>query len=197
MESRASGYYWDPFQGYWGVTQGGPLPPRILNFMVDAIIRNWVGLVAENKAGPDGFGQMVADKVVLFYTDDGLIASTNTLCLQWSFDVLVSLFEQFRLIMNVAKTLVMVFQSGPISGQQYNAAYERRMTREGDPHPARKLWRVVYRECVADMDSASMNSHLHTKHGSSGQSGAIIQPLPLTLPSKYRVTLLQTAKAID
>ena len=41
---------------YRGVTQGYPLSPSIFNVMVGAIIRNWVGMVAENKAGSEGFG---------------------------------------------------------------------------------------------------------------------------------------------
>ena len=30
-----------------GVTQGGPLPPKIFNVMVDAIVREWLLLVLE------------------------------------------------------------------------------------------------------------------------------------------------------
>ena len=45
----ASMYYRGPFQGSRGVTQGDPLPPRIFNGMVDEIVHNWVGLMAENE----------------------------------------------------------------------------------------------------------------------------------------------------
>ena len=35
---RAVGYYGGPFQDFCGVTQGGPLSPRIFNMMVDAVV---------------------------------------------------------------------------------------------------------------------------------------------------------------
>ena len=40
MVEMASGYYMDPFQGFWGVTQGGALSPKIFNFVVDVIVRH-------------------------------------------------------------------------------------------------------------------------------------------------------------
>ena len=57
----ASMYYRGPFQGSRGVTQGDPLPPWIFNGMVDEIVHNWVGLVAENEDGPEGFGYAVSE----------------------------------------------------------------------------------------------------------------------------------------
>ena len=115
MVERASRYYGDPFQGSWGANQGGPLSPRTLNLLVEAIVRNWVGMVVENKAIPDGFGYVVADKLEFFYADDSLILSTNPVCMQWGFDVLISLFEQVWIRRNVAKMMLMVCQTGPIT----------------------------------------------------------------------------------
>ena len=62
MAARACRYYGNTFQGYRSVTQGDPLSPLILNYMVDTIFRHWVGLVADNKAVPDGFGYTVTEK---------------------------------------------------------------------------------------------------------------------------------------
>ena len=81
MIARTSGYYGYPFRGYWSVTQGGSLYPYIFNFVVDVIVLDWVGIVTENEAGPSGFGYMVVEKMVLFYADYGLIASTNPMWL--------------------------------------------------------------------------------------------------------------------
>ena len=39
---RAAGYYGLPFKAERGVTQGGLLSPRIINPMVDAIVREWL-----------------------------------------------------------------------------------------------------------------------------------------------------------
>ena len=73
--------YEDFFQGLRGFTQGEPLPPQIFNVVVDMIVRQWVGIVVENEAVPDGFGHMVVDKQEFLYADDGLIVSTNPLCM--------------------------------------------------------------------------------------------------------------------
>ena len=41
MVTRAGGYYGDAFKGAWGVTQGDPLSPTILNVVVDAVVHHW------------------------------------------------------------------------------------------------------------------------------------------------------------
>lgn len=63
-----------------GVTQGGPLPPKIFNVMVDAIVREWLLLVleAEYSMPEEEIGGIVRLFAVLFYADDGyVIASTD------------------------------------------------------------------------------------------------------------------------
>ena len=42
MVVKAGGYYGSAFQGFRGVTQEDPLPPTILNVVVDAVVRHWV-----------------------------------------------------------------------------------------------------------------------------------------------------------
>ena len=83
--------------------------------MVDVIIRYWVGIMAENEVGPDGFGYTVADKMTLFYAYYGLIESTNPVWLQWVFDILIGLFKRFGIINNMEKMVTMVCQHGPIT----------------------------------------------------------------------------------
>ena len=55
MVTRASGYYRQPLQGSWGVTQGDPLYPSTFNVLVDVIVCHWSGIVAENEDIPDVF----------------------------------------------------------------------------------------------------------------------------------------------
>ena len=69
--------------------------------MVDVIIRHWVRLMAENEAGPDGFGYTVDNKMTLFYAYYGLIDFTNPVWLQWVFDILIGIFERFGIINNM------------------------------------------------------------------------------------------------
>ena len=41
------------------MTQGDPLSPIVFNVVVDAVIQNWVSVVAEVEggSGPEGFGR--------------------------------------------------------------------------------------------------------------------------------------------
>ena len=96
----------------------GRIQSLIINIVVDAIIYHWVGIMAENEAGPGGFGYTVADKMTLFYAYSGLIDSTNTVWLQWEFAIIIGLFERFGIITNMEKMVKMVCQPGTISRQQ-------------------------------------------------------------------------------
>ena len=63
-------------------------------------------MVSDNKAGPDGFRYIVAENVAFFYAEDGLIASTNPVWMQWGFNVLIDLFENVGIITNVSNMVV-------------------------------------------------------------------------------------------
>ena len=130
MGTRASSYHGYPFQGSLGVTQGVPLSPHIFNFLVDTMVHNWVGLVVDNESVPDGFGYTVVDKAEFVYSDDGLIAFTDTVWLHWVFCVLISLFECLGLITKVVKMVAMVYHPRPISGQYSTTEYEQSISRE-------------------------------------------------------------------
>ena len=76
-----------------------------------------------------------------------IVVSTNPMCLQWSFDVLIRLFERLGLHTNVAKTVAMVCQSETIYWIKSTATYGQRMTVKGGSHPVRQLQRAVYKDC--------------------------------------------------
>ena len=69
----------------------------------------------------------------------------------------------------MVNTVSMVFQTGTITERQSAAAYERRMTGEGDPCHARQIRKVVCGEWGAELAAASMAAHLQTHHGRLGQ----------------------------
>ena len=71
--------------------------------------------MAENEAVPDVFRYMVAYKAAFLYSYDGLIVSSNLVWLHWCFNILIRIFERVGIRNNLAKTVVMVFQPGPIS----------------------------------------------------------------------------------
>ena len=51
MVERAGEYYGENFRGERGLTQGEPMLPTIFNLVVDAVVRHWKSLVAEQKGG--------------------------------------------------------------------------------------------------------------------------------------------------
>jgi Reverse transcriptase (RNA-dependent DNA polymerase) len=81
----------------------------MFNILMDNVIRYWLQLVIEDEgeASTTGLGLTVAERLALFYADDGLIASTNTQWLQQALDALVTLFRRIGLETNVAKTKMM------------------------------------------------------------------------------------------
>ena len=51
MVASASRYYSTPLKGHYGVTQGYPLPTKLFNVLVDAIVRHWMAISAEEATG--------------------------------------------------------------------------------------------------------------------------------------------------
>ena len=104
------------------MTQGEPLSPTIYNVVVYAVVRHCELLVAEragvdiikdDAAQPEGRTIRASDngrrrteegdtwlklKAVLFYSDNRMVASTNSGCIQTAFDMLTGIFD--RVVMN-------------------------------------------------------------------------------------------------
>ena len=85
MVARMGGYYGEVFKGFGGVTQGDPLSPTIFNVVVDAVVQHWVLLMAGGIGEPDRWGRKVIHCTILFYVDNGLVASTEPECIQFFF----------------------------------------------------------------------------------------------------------------
>ena len=166
MVCRAQGRYGRIFKAGRGVTQGGPLSPKIFNVMVDAIVREWLRQVlGEEYSLPeveiDGIVRLFT---ALFYADDGYIASTDAELLQRSVDVLTDLFDRVGLKTNVSKTKVMTCVDARIRVRQSDEVYYN--TRHG--FRTREEWnrrRVECDKCGMELSAASLNSHLETQHG--------------------------------
>ena len=115
---RAGGSYDRPFKALRGVTQGGPLSPRIFNLMVDAIIREWLQQIMSAEVARVGIGEEVRLLLACFYADNGLIASRDPDFLQQAFDILMGLFDRFSLGTNVEKMAIMICQPCRTTGSQ-------------------------------------------------------------------------------
>ncbi len=115
------------------------------------------------EAARNGLGECVVEILVVFYVDDGLIASHDPVWLQESFDVLIGLFERIGLFTNVAKTKAMVCIPGQIQEgytEEEYADYKSPTETSAD----RKRRRVDCKICGASLAAGSYQSHLESQH---------------------------------
>ena len=103
MVAREGGYYGKGFKGERGVTQGDPISPTIFNVVVDAVVRHWLHLATQEAERRGERGREVRHQAALFYTDDGMLASSDSRWLQWAFTILVGLFDRVELKTNQRK----------------------------------------------------------------------------------------------
>ena len=126
---RAARRYGEPFQAFRGVTQGGPLSPKIFNIMVDAVVREWMRRLLSDDACANGYGYAVWAFLAIFYADDAFVAARDPVKLQRALDILVDLFERVGLRINTEKTKAMASVPGKIRTCILAAAYSN--AREG------------------------------------------------------------------
>ncbi len=72
---HAGGNYGTPFKVYQGVTQGGPLSPKLFNILVHAVVREWIVQLEGEWENIDELCWAVEAILALFYADDALVAS--------------------------------------------------------------------------------------------------------------------------
>ena len=86
---QQGGFYGPEFTAKRGVTQGGLVSPTKFNIAADSVVREWLTISVDDNgtAAAEGLGMSVADKLVLFYADDGLISSTEAPWLQESLNI--------------------------------------------------------------------------------------------------------------
>ena len=160
---RAGGRYGTPFQAFRGVTQGGPLSPRIFNVMVDAVVRAWIAQMLGAEAAEHGYGEELRKILAIFYADDALLASRDPALLQEALDVMVALFERVGLRTNTAKTKVMICVPGKIRTRHTSEVYNN--SREGLLWVAEHQNRIVTCDiCDQELQAVSLDSHLATQH---------------------------------
>ena len=61
------------------------------------VLQHCISLMADEEAGPQGWGREIQKRAYFFYADDGLIKFTQTEWLQRAFEVLSGMFDQARL----------------------------------------------------------------------------------------------------
>ena len=75
--------------------------------------------------------QRLTAKAAFFYSDNGVVSSTDPGWLQLVFDFLTGLFDRVGLRTNVCKTMGIVCRPFQAAGVQAEESYTRRMTGEG------------------------------------------------------------------
>ena len=164
-----------PFKVFRGVTQGDSLSPTIFKVVFDAVLWHWVTVVAEEEAGPEGFGPVVRSLTALFCANDGLLASTRAEMLEWVSGALADLFDRVGLGINVQNTVGMVCQPCRSPGGHSAEAHDRQMRGEGQAYEAcQKRW-VFCTECAADLATGFLAAHHQTQPG-VGRGGARVTP---------------------
>ena len=164
---RASGRYGRAFKQSRGVTQGGPLSPRLFNIVVDAVVREWLRRALGEEAAKNGVAAMAAKFIVLFYVDDGYIASRDPELLQKCVDTLVEIFERVGLYTNVDKTKAMTCLPGKIRYRLSDESYNRRF---GSGEQAEEQVeeeeedKVECHICKKMLKPASLQKHLEKQH---------------------------------
>jgi hypothetical protein len=127
MVCRASGNYGGPFCASQGVTQGGPLSAKLLNILVDAVVREWLHQLRDSGiVDPEELDLLMVAFFAIFYVDDAYLATRDPNFLQVALNSLVSLFKHVGLETNVKKTQTMICTPGRITTQLSTNSYRRR-----------------------------------------------------------------------
>jgi hypothetical protein len=91
MVCRAGGSFGKLFAAFQGITQGGPLSSLMFNACVDAVIREWLCRMINEEAASGVFSEACRE-IVAFFIDNRLVGSRDSIWLQSTMDILVTLF---------------------------------------------------------------------------------------------------------
>ena len=135
----------------------------MFNVCVDAVVREWLHQTLGDDAAREGIGDNVAQLLVAFYIDNGLVTSRDPVWLQASFDILVGLFECIGLFTNAAKTKVMTCIPRRIREGYTEEEYT--LNKSGlETATDRKRHQVDCQICGVSLAAGSLRGHLEMQH---------------------------------
>ena len=86
---------------------------------MDAVVRNWVALVAEGRGeGPYRWGSKVLYRTNFFYVDAILVVSTNSELIEGEFDTLAGMFNRVGIQTHVRNKVGMLGRPCLVLGNQ-------------------------------------------------------------------------------
>ena len=107
------------------MTQGDIISPIIFNIMIDATTCAWAARM-EQEVNQNN-REDLADLLLIFYADDGHLASPNAELLQQAIDTLTTLLAQLGLHINTDKTNTMVTMRNLRDPHICGEAYDRKV----------------------------------------------------------------------
>ncbi|EJK51098.1 hypothetical protein THAOC_29764, partial [Thalassiosira oceanica] len=170
---RAAKRYGEPFKASRGVTQGGPLSPKIFNIMVDAIVREWIRQLfyegrrrrrRSRRSSPSPSTPLVFSWRCCTLTTRTLLPLRNQSCRKaWTSSQNCSTaLDLVRT--NTEKTKVMTCVNEKVQVRRSEEVY--RNTTAG--FHTEKDWRnrrVTCDHCGLEMSAKSLPGHLESQHG--------------------------------
>ena len=134
--------------------------------VVDAVVRHWIDGIVDETEEKGETGREVRHRLAVFYSDDGMVVSSDPAWLQGAFSALVAIFDRVGLRTNIGKTVSMACHPCRAGAEnRTEAGYSRRLTGVGKTYAERQRERVACGECGTVITSGSMSSHLMTRHG--------------------------------
>jgi hypothetical protein len=160
---RVKGNYSRLFKASRGVTQGGPLSAKLFNILVNAVVWEWMWLMRSTINDADGnLTECIKGLYVVFYVDDGYIASRNAEFLQEALHIFVETFNHVGLATNTKKTQAMVCTPGRIRVQLPADSYKH--MRKGVATGEKLRRAVVCHVCDKQLQARSLRLHLSSDH---------------------------------
>ena len=111
-----------------GVTQGDPISPMIFNIVVDAVVREVLGVVCGTQEAQHGLGWAAGDINLVFYAKNGRIPGQDREWVKNALTVAVTMLRRMGLETNLDRTKSMVFTPCFIWEEWGEQAYKRRAT---------------------------------------------------------------------
>ncbi len=136
---------------------------KLFNILVDTVVREWMWLMRAMIDNADGnLAKCIAGLFLVFYVDDGYIASRDAEFLQDALNILVKTFKRVGLATNTKKTQAIVCTPGKIWVQLPTDSY--RCMREGVAIGEESQRAVVCHVCNKALQARSLCPHLLSAH---------------------------------